>query len=38
MSAAGITEPACTTYGEAGFVTRSGLVVRGSIEALTKAS
>lgn len=31
MSAAGITDPACTMYGEADLVTRSGLVVRRSM-------
>ena len=38
IRAPGMTVPACTIYGEAGLVTRSGLTVRRSTDALTKAS
>ena len=38
MSAAGMIVPAWTTKGDAGLTKRSGLVVRRSIGALTKAS
>ena len=38
ISAAGMTDPACSTKGEAGAVTRSGATVRRSTSAFRNAS